>query len=53
MLQSLGQCWGRVGKLRKDTGKDVMESLWRVSLGLNAFSVREEILEPSSGIRCH
>lgn len=53
MLQSLGQCWGKVGKPRRDTGKAVVEGFRRVSLGLNAFSVREEILEPCSGIRCH
>lgn len=44
---------GNVGKPRRCTRKEALEGFLRVSFGLNAFSVREEMLEPCLSIRCH
>lgn len=53
MFQSLKHCWGKMGKPRRYSRKDSLEGFLRVSLGLNVFSVREEMLIPWSIIRCH
>lgn len=53
MLQSLRQCGGKWANQGRDTGKNALQGFLTVSLGLNTFSVREEMLEPCSGIRYH
>lgn len=46
--QSLRQCGGKWANQGRDTGKNALQGFPTVSLGLNTFSVREDMWEPCS-----
>lgn len=43
---NVGSNVGESGHTKNDTGKEALEGVWGVSLGLNIFSAREEIGNP-------